>query len=809
MDNSEDVVTITYTILGKRFANTPFTASSAQSITKAKTGDDGTNGAAGTAGAAGSPGAGVVYRGEFAGTTGYFHTTTRRDVVRYAANYYLTANVGLNSSAGTDWGTPGASTSWESFGAQFSSVATDILLAQDVYADRTVNVGASGSSPVIQLYADYPTNANPAIKINLGTQGYSGTGGIFIGFDSATPKLSLVNSNNTKYVKWTGSDLEVKGTINADAGIIGGFAITQNAISSSNNKLILRDNGEITGSAIYLTSGSMASWKVDPRGLHFDGTTITGLTNAFSSTVTSSAGVVFPSSTLLQAQPTYNGGGPITSSFSYSSNGINYSNGYEIATRNSNTSITLQSQTVRIDDDVYLIYYHSESLSIPMGTTSGWNWVNNTTTLILDVDADMPVPPTDITYLSANGLWSTWSEITLQNVITGGNTEKFYPTSYTKATLTFDGITKNTYGIDVRPVNSGPLSITWFSATKLYSVGKVSAGYTYQTSGSIEIVRIASSGSAGQDKPYISMGQATQSYSEQGIYIGYDSSSGEYPVLSLVGGSGNFIQWDGQDLSLSGTVNAAAGNIGGFGIFSTAISSSQHITSGSVTPVTLPKLSLKANGEISGSEVRIIRKAGNDFYTLIDTTNGILDATNLGRQVISDYTEYERSNVDDNATFFEAVSYPFILLPNENKIGIACTISNYKNAATSNISEVRFSLAYMVTGSTSNAGTSGLARYDFSEGDSTLRTHILSNTVGYLSRTIGPSDGIGTYMFDIPTSMLSKYVVLKVLLKNNTLGSATGTYTRVKGISVNVGRGFSANTSIGTIELDPAGPSIP
>ena len=797
MDNSEDVVTITYTILGKRFANTPFTASSAQSITKAKTGDDGTNGAAGTAGAAGSPGAGVVYRGEFAGTTGYFHTTTRRDVVRYAANYYLTANVGLNSSAGTTWGTPGASTSWESFGAQFSSVATDILLAQDVYADRTVNVGASGSSPVIQLYADYPTNANPAIKINLGTQGYSGTGGIFIGFDSATPKLSLVNSNNTKYVKWTGSDLEVKGTINADAGIIGGFAITQNAISSSNNKLILRDNGEITGSAIYLTSGSMASWKVDPKGLHFDGTTITGLTNAFSSTVTSSAGVVFPSSTLLQNQPTYNGGGPITSSFSYSSNGINYSNGYEIATRNSNTSITLQSQTVRIDDDVYLIYYHSESLSIPMGTTSGWNWVNNTTTLILDVDADMPVPPTDITYLSANGLWSTWSEITLQNVITGGNTEKFYPTSYTKATLTFAGITKNTYGIDVRPVNSGPLSITWFSATKLYSVGKVSAGYTYQTSGSIEIVRIASSGSAGQDKPYISMGQATQSYSEQGIYIGYDSSSGEYPVLSLVGGSGNFIQWDGQDLSLSGTVNAAAGNIGGFGIFSTAISSSQHITSGSVTPVTLPKLSLKANGEISGSEARFIRKIGNDFYTLIDTTNGILDATNLGRQIVSDYTEYERSNVDDNTTFFEAVSYPFVLLPNENKIGIACTISNYKNAATSNVSDVRFNLFYMVTGSTSNAGTSGLARYDFSEGGVILKTHTFSNAVGYLSRTIGPADGDGTYMFDIPSSMQGKYVVLQVLLKNNiSAGSATGTYTRVKGISVNVGRAFSAASSL-------------
>jgi hypothetical protein len=225
--------------------------------------------------------------------------------------------------------------------------------------------------------------------------------------------------------------------------------------------------------------------------------------------------------------------------------------------------------------------------------------------------------------------------------------------------------------------------------------------------------------------------------------------------------------------------------------------------------VTLPKLSLKANGEISGSEARFIRKINDDFYTLIDTTNGILDASNLGRQVVSDYTEYERSDVDDNATFYEAVAYPFVLLPNENKIGIACTISNYKNAATANVSEVRFSLAYMVTGSASStSGTAGLARYDFSEGDSTLKTHTLSTiSTTYSSRTIGPADGTNTYLFEIPSSMQGKYVVLKVLLKNNPVGSATGTYTRVKGISVNVGRGYSAAVTIGDFVPPPLPPS--
>jgi hypothetical protein len=773
MSNSEDVVTITYTLFGTRFANTQFTASSAQTITKAKIGEAGTSG---TNGAAGSPGAGVVYRGEYAGTTAYFHTTARRDVVRYAANYYLTSNTGLDSSAGTDWGTPGVSTSWEAFGAQFSSVATDILLAQDIYADRTVNIGADGPNPVIQLYADYAnSNANPAIKINLGTQGYAGTNGIFIGFDSATPKLSLVNSDNSKFVKWNGSDLEVKGNIKADVGLIG-------------------------------------AWTIDSGGLHYDGSTITGIQEFETSTVTASLGVVFPSATVLETQTTLDGGGTITSSFSYSPNNVTFGSPYKIDTRNSNTSITLLND-VRINNEFYKIQYHEENGPESMGDISGWRWYDGTNDLQLFTDVDIPLSNAEITYLNTNNLWSEWVEITLENVITGGNTERFYPTAYDKNTLTFT-VTKNLNGVDVTQANSGPMSMKWFGLPQFYSTGKVSAGYTYQTSGSIEIARIAASGSHGQDKPFISLGQATQSYSEEGIYIGYDNASGDYPVLSMVGGSGNYIQWDGQDLELSGTVNAAAGNIGGFGIFSNAISSSEHIVSGSVNPVVLPKLSLKANGEITGSEARFVRKIGEDLYSLIDTTAGVLDATNLGRQVVSDYTEYERSDVDDDATYYEAVSYPFVLLPNENKIGIACTISNYKNTATAVTSGVRFTLSSMVTGSISNAGTSGLGRYDFSEGTQTLRTHTVLNTAGYSSLTVGPESrtGIGgatIYSFDIPESLQSKYVVLKMLINHNVIGTLTGTYTRVKGISVVTGRGLSARSSTGDLALPPLEPLEP
>jgi hypothetical protein len=830
-------------------------------------------------------------------------------VVRYAANYYLTSNVGLNSSAGTDWGTPGASTSWESFGAQFSSVATDILLAQDVYADRTVNVGASGSNPVIQLYADYPTNANPAIKINLGTQGFSGTGGIFIGFDSTTPKLSLVNSTNTKYLKWTGSDLEVKGTINADAGVIGGFAITENAISSSNNKLILRNNGEITGSAINLLSGSLAGWSIDPSGISYSENVTVGYQTVSSSTIIANSAVFPPE--LVTNLYSVNGD---YSTIQIPSTGTVYN----VTSRPSTSTLIIDTLIYRTPSSFKLIYSSGSFVgpNLTDGTRPGtwradyvnqfdpapsetWDvkWEINTASGSTYTLGDNTYAPGYSLIKVTSGSLDSYFELSDidinklidESVIRRYPTPLLYDSGINYPILTIrDSYDVNNAGagpfldgpafrarsfrvVDI--INeSNPTSTSgydtfvlglevgggvpfedYFEAFELnYGISElkenqewdnnggggqpsvfntlqlqlfdsvtktsttdfggatVTAGFLSSISASIEAVRLASSGSNNSNKPYLSMGQTTQSFDETGIFIGYSSGSSQ-ERMSLKSSDGQkFFKWTGTDVEVKGTINADAGVIGGFEITDFAISSSQYITSGSGTSFNAqPKLALKANGEISGSDLRIIRKAGNDFYTLIDTTNGILDATNLGRQVISDYTEYERSNVDDDANFFEAVSYPFVLLPNENKIGIACTISNYKNAATSNISEVRFSLAYMVTGSTSStSGTSGLARYDFSEGLTTLRTHTLSNPGGYISRTIGPADG-SSYMFDIPTSMLSKYVVLKVFLKNNTIGSATGTYTRVKGISVNVGRGFSANTSIGTIAPNPGAPSIP
>lgn len=83
----------------------------------------------GDPGSAGTAGPGIVYRGDFSSGTIYYNNTLRRDVVMYSSTYYIYK--GANAASGA-WN----SANWESFGAQFSSVATDLLLAQLAYIEN-------------------------------------------------------------------------------------------------------------------------------------------------------------------------------------------------------------------------------------------------------------------------------------------------------------------------------------------------------------------------------------------------------------------------------------------------------------------------------------------------------------------------------------------------------------------------------------------------------------------------------------------------------------------------------------------------
>ena len=248
MVSGTDSVVITYSITVKKNDGTEVTFDTTQTLTKSKAGSDGAAGEA----------AGIVYAGEWkltlpdgstpdttdkvvylgeddlkyvvkytSGASNYWvSATTHRyigewsggspnaqigDIALYAGNYYI-ANQATPYSPSftlTPWDslgplaniTPGGTplngyTLWESFGAEFTSVATDILFAQDVYADKTVNIGSNDGSPVISLNADSDaSNENPFIAIGQDTFGF-GEDGIYFGYDGGNPVLSMVTGSS-------------------------------------------------------------------------------------------------------------------------------------------------------------------------------------------------------------------------------------------------------------------------------------------------------------------------------------------------------------------------------------------------------------------------------------------------------------------------------------------------------------------------------------------------------------------------------------------------------------------------------------
>ena len=140
-------------------------------------------------------------------------------------------------------------------------------------------------------------SANKSISINDQTFGNTG---IQLQYNSGTPR-AFIGKSDGGFIKFTGTDLEMSsskfflgsdsqfvsgsdgnieisssnfhlqpdgdvimsGTITATAGNIGGFAITSNAISSSNGDLQLKSNGQITGSNVLFDGGVIGGFTID------------------------------------------------------------------------------------------------------------------------------------------------------------------------------------------------------------------------------------------------------------------------------------------------------------------------------------------------------------------------------------------------------------------------------------------------------------------------------------------------------------------------------------------------------------------
>ena len=190
-------------------------------------GVSGSSGFSGPAGANnGNPGPGLVYTGYYRGLTyKYYDTPSRVDVVGYSGggniNYYIARSTTLSSSSFsgyTGWGTPGSSSDWASFGNNFQSVATDLLLTQDASVLEGIVLGT-----VDNLSAGFIRTAN------ANWPGASGSNGVWLGNYTDGNAYFFVGNypNNGLLYRGDTGTLQISGTVFANAGSIGGVGIAQ------------------------------------------------------------------------------------------------------------------------------------------------------------------------------------------------------------------------------------------------------------------------------------------------------------------------------------------------------------------------------------------------------------------------------------------------------------------------------------------------------------------------------------------------------------------------------------------------------
>lgn len=226
--------------------------------------------------------------------------------------------------------------------------------------------------------------------------------------------------------------------------------------------------------------------------------------------------------------------------------------------------------------------------------------------------------------------------------------------------------------------------------------------------------------------------------------------------------------------------------IGGFVITPTAISSSTVIANLG------PALAFKSNGDITGSNVLIKQRISSTNYTILDTKAGIVDARNVGRQIVSDTSEYY---ITSSATFFiDVASYVFTLLPNETHLGFsfnAVALIGGASIASPTVSVTIQSSSFGLV-----RGVGPINNYDSPFGGANT---FLTNTWTAAVATTFPSSSQSTTpqltnAVALPLGFNGNLCKLTIALRLNTSGTPNvNTKLKIKNISIITTRQFSAD----------------
>ena len=152
-------------------------------------GPTGPSGEDGLDGAPGASGIGIIFRGVYDSAKTYTYDDLRRDAVKYNGIYYL-AKVQYESTTGlfdVD--------AWEQFQGQFESVATNLLLTEDMAVTRSIVLGTEDSN-IGTLRSATASNINSGVGFYFDAEGNA-----------------LIGNTSDNYIRWNGTTLEISGTI--------------------------------------------------------------------------------------------------------------------------------------------------------------------------------------------------------------------------------------------------------------------------------------------------------------------------------------------------------------------------------------------------------------------------------------------------------------------------------------------------------------------------------------------------------------------------------------------------------------------
>ncbi len=216
----------------------------------------------------GGQGPGVVYRGAYVAGTEYFHTDIRRDIVVYSGQYYLANNTA--KSGLTTWGTP--PTDWTAFGATFDAVATNVLLTADATITRGLVMGT------LDGFSGFIRSAN-ATSLTAGKGYYFNYDGTF-----------RFGDTGSSVVSWDGTNLTVSGTIKAQTGSIGGVTIAGNSLYTGTGTYGNTNTGFFLSSSGHFSLEDKLSWDPVNNYLNISGT-ITANTGSIGGITMSNAAI--------------------------------------------------------------------------------------------------------------------------------------------------------------------------------------------------------------------------------------------------------------------------------------------------------------------------------------------------------------------------------------------------------------------------------------------------------------------------------------------------------------------------------------